>query len=415
MGSPAGNWFDQNAPSTTAAPASTGGAGGDWFAQNSPGATTTSDDQSFSGNLDKALKGEDTNLLLTSHGKATEQGVLNVVQGISQGVQGAYQGAKLLGRGLVAQYGRPEEGVQLAKDVVGGGKEAASQASQVPGAIHDINQSPDPLGMYSQVAAKTSGQAGGQALTAAATEGLRVVGAKAVKAVKNTIGVPAALSQDTAGTMATIAHNEGLPPLQSETAREAADELQQSFIKRAKDQYSVVDKAVDGDLKPVQERIQQLKKAIRAQANVNPDLADKYIDDLATQQKTLQGLIEKAKANGVPNAEQIMGAADKDYARGIAMKKVSAGIKTASGEVKMEGHPHPEKFAGQIDRMNNTGVLQRALGPDGAQAMMDTAKEGMKKFKTSQLTKKVALAGATAGVGAAGYHVVKSAIGAGNK
>jgi hypothetical protein len=318
---------------------------------------------------------------------------------------------------------------QIAKDIGTleiGGKVAsgvgnlAGQAMQIPAAVKDINASPDPATAYGQAAYNTATQGAGQALTAIATEGaargLKVVGPKAVAAVKNASGVPAAMSADTASTLGTIAHNEGLPPLTSETAREAADELQKSFIERAKSQYGVVDKAVGGDLKPVQERISNLKKAIRVQANVNPDLADKYVDELAQQQKTLSGLIDKAKANGVPNADDLMAAGDKDYARGVAMKKVSSGIKTASGEVKMGGHPNPQMFATQIDRMNNTGLLQRALGEDGAKAMMDMSKQGLSKAKTAAMvskTAKIVGGSAAAAVGAAGgYKVAKTVLGA---
>src|SRR6185312_12392569 len=36
----------------------------------------------------KAIKGQDTNVPLTSHAAATKQGALNILQGVSQGVQG---------------------------------------------------------------------------------------------------------------------------------------------------------------------------------------------------------------------------------------------------------------------------------------------------------------------------------------
>lgn len=244
-----------------------------------------------------------------------------------------------------------------------------------------------------------------------AAGGSLAVGARGlVKAVTKAVQVPAAISADTTSTLATIAHNEGLPPITSETARDAAQELQDSFLNRAKGQYQVVDKAVDGDIKPVQDRIQSLKKAIRAQANVNPDLADKYIDELATQQKTLQGLIDKAKANGVPNADQLMAAGDRDYARAMAMKKVTSGFKTASGEVKMGGHPNPQSFAAQVDRLNNVGTLQRALGEDGANALKDVAKQGLDKAKTAATVKKVATRSALAVGGGLAYEGAKHAL-----
>jgi hypothetical protein len=168
-------------------------------------------------------------------------------------------------------------------------------------------------------------RAAGQALVAAGTEGLRVAGAKAIKAVKNVTGVPAALSQDTSSTLATVAHNEGLPPLVSTTAREASDELSKSFVTKAKDFYAPVDKAVDGNLKPVQERITQLKQAYENNKNVNPELADSQLEQLGQQYKTMGQLVEKAKAAGVPNAEDLMKQGDAYYRKGMAMKEVAKG------------------------------------------------------------------------------------------
>lgn len=352
--------------------------------------------KSFGENLSTALAGDDTHVPLTSYGNATEQGVLNVVQGTSQAVQGA-----------ASAILHP---IDTVKGLVSSVKAAPSAITQVPAAIHDINQSKDPVGTYADVAEKTASQGAGQAIVAVGTEGLRVAGAKAIKAVKNVTGVPAALSQDTSSTLATVAHNEGLPPIASTTAREAADEMSTNFVNRAKSQYQVVDKAVGGDLKPVQERITQLRKAVKAQSNVNPELADKYMDELHQQQNTLSTLVEKAKANGVPNADQLMAAGDKDYARGMAMKDVSKGVKTASGIAKSGGHPNPTLFANQLDRLYNKGTLTRALGEDGAKAMLDTAKEGLKRAKNASTAKKVALAVTTGGVGAAGYHLAKSAL-----
>jgi hypothetical protein len=84
----------------------------------------------------------------------------------------------------------------------------------------------------------------------------------------------------------------------------------------------------------------------------------------------------------------------------------------------MGGHPNPTPFANQLDRLYNNGTLTRALGEDGAKAMLDTAKEGLAKAKTAATVKKVALsaakgAGYAAGAGAVvglGYPIVKSAL-----
>ena len=92
-----------------------------------------------------------------------------------------------------------------------------------------------------------------------------------------------------------------------------------------------------------------------------------------------------------------MAAGDKDYARGMAMKDVSKGVKTASGVAKSGGHPNPVLFANQVDRLYNKGTLTRALGEDGAKAMLDTAKAGLSKAKNASLVKKVAVGAAIGG------------------
>ena len=62
----------------------------------------------------------------------------------------------------------------------------AADATQIAGAIHDINASPDPLGHYAQAAQDTFAQGAGQALTALAGEGA----AKTAPAVADTLASP---------------------------------------------------------------------------------------------------------------------------------------------------------------------------------------------------------------------------------
>lgn len=323
---------------------------------------------------------------ITDHTSATMAGVGTVGQGIVQGVQG-----------LINTVRHP---IDTAKGLAA----VPSQAAQVPGAIKDINASADPAGTYAKVAGQTAGQAGGQALVAAATPTAAKVITKpvgaAIRAVSNLRDIPAALSADTVETLNKVAAKEGLPPTTATTARDAAAEMSQNFINRAKATYKVVDDAVGGDLKPVQEKIQDLNKSIRVNKNMNPELADKQTAQLAEQQNTLQGLVEKAKAAGVTDADRIMTAADKDYSKGMAMKKVQSGVATASGQAKMGGHPHPGGFASQIDRLERTGVLQRALGQDATDAMVENAKTGLSRTRTVGTAKtvaKVAVGGALAG------------------
>ncbi len=247
----------------------------------------------------------------------------------------------------------------------------------------------------------------------AVAEGLTSVAGSAIKAVKNYLQVPQAISQDVVTTLNKVAQTEGLPAVKATTAREGLDELQQGFMNKAKAQYKVVDDAVGGDLKPVQEKIQQLQKSIRVNQTINPELADKQTAQLAEQQLNLKGLVEKARKNGVGNADQLMKEADKAYSQAMATKKVADGVKTASGVSKMGGHPHPGGFSSQVDRLQKTGLLQRALGEEGANDMIQNATEGLQQAKkvaaAKSVAKKVAVrTGEGALIGAGAYEGLKS-------
>lgn len=373
MGSPAGNWFDQNAPAATAPPPSSG-SGGDWFAQNSPSASvqTAPSDKPL---LDQ-LASNPNNIPLDSYTHATERGLANIGQGLYQAAQGTVQAVRHpidTIKNLASTFGTDEFGIVNPQGV-----------NQVHQAVNHVNQAVHEATSSPLAAGDAAGRGAGQAI--AAVVGPKIVegaikipfaAARAIRAAKTLTQVPEALGQDATATLATVADREGLPPLQSETVREASDELSKSFINRAKSNYGVVDKAVGGDLKPVQEKITSLKKAIRVNANTNPDLADKYVDQLAEQQKTLHDLVQRAKASGVPNAEDLMKAGDADYLKGKSMEKVAARIKTAAGEAKTGGHPDPASFANQVDVLNNKGVLAQALGKDGADAFVKVAREGL--------------------------------------
>lgn len=100
---------------------------------------------------------------------------LSGIQSIGRGVRSGYQGLK-------AAFAPPEDDTEknigainpialpayrMAKPFVN----AAKMVPELPSALHDINQSPDPLGVYAKVAQDTAGEGAGQALTALATEG----------------------------------------------------------------------------------------------------------------------------------------------------------------------------------------------------------------------------------------------------
>lgn len=96
---------------------------------------------------------------LDSYTHATLHGLRNIAQGAAQGVQG---GVNLLKTAAQA-WNDPHVDV-------GDAALPDPHAEQVPGAISDINKSPDPLGTYGKVGSDTAGQGAGQLATMIAAD-----------------------------------------------------------------------------------------------------------------------------------------------------------------------------------------------------------------------------------------------------
>jgi hypothetical protein len=132
--------------------------------------------------------------------------------------------------------------------------------------------------------------------------------------------------------------------------------------------YQVVDNAVDGELKPIQDKLTQTKKAIKVNTNLNPELADKLTTQKAELEKKLTETIAKAKANGVPDAEDIIKKADADYNRFRAQSDLSTRLQKAAGP---NGPASPaglhvwSKQLGTPKVVGGTSRLEQALGPTG--------------------------------------------------
>jgi KTSC domain len=122
----------------------------------------------------------DREIPLDSYTHATESGLQSIGRGLRDAAKGTWDTIaappKDKTETAVSAFG--PAALPLYRTLRGLGHTAAD-ATQLVGAIHDINQSPDPTGTYAKVAQETAGQGAGQALLALGTEGA----AKAAPAV----------------------------------------------------------------------------------------------------------------------------------------------------------------------------------------------------------------------------------------
>src|SRR5579862_2834833 len=102
----------------------------------------------------------DKDIPLDSYTHATESGLQSIGRGVRGALYGGWNALKTAGQA----WNDP-------KADVGDAILPDPHLEQVPGAIKDINASPDPAGTYAKVGQETAGQGAGAALIALATEG----------------------------------------------------------------------------------------------------------------------------------------------------------------------------------------------------------------------------------------------------
>ena len=131
---------------------------------------------------------------------------LNGIQSIGRGVRGAIGGAYKTLKTAANAWSDPHADV-------GDTVLPDPHLEQVPGAIHDINQSPDPAGTYAKVGQETAGQGAGQALTALAPEGIARAGPPVIRGVARgtNIALKRAPGMIGSGVGAAIGHEVGAP------------------------------------------------------------------------------------------------------------------------------------------------------------------------------------------------------------
>jgi hypothetical protein len=219
-------------------------------------------------------------------------------------------------------------------------------------------------------------EAGGEALSTAGS--MVTKGGRAAMADRNVLGV-----------LNDVAERSGLQRLTSATMREGITELGGQFRQRAVGIYQAVDKAVGGELQPVLDKMEELRKAIKANAALDPEKAVKFGEQLAElgQQKGM--LVARAARGGVADAVQAIKIADRDWFQFRSLERAAKNIKTASGEVRGGGLVTPGKLATAVDALENSGKLVRALGAEGAEAVKDVARTALTRENFVAGAKKV--------------------------
>lgn len=218
------------------------------------------------------------------------------------------------------------------------------------------------------------------------------------------------LDQKALGVLNKIAEDSGLAKLDSGTVREGVTELASKFKDRAQAMYKPVDEAVQGNLKPLLKKIDEVREAMN-QA-VDPEQKAKLADDLIELGARKKDAIARAIQNGVEDAERIIKRADQDWSQGKNIERLAQRFKSATGEIVDAGVTNAKKLANRLDAANNKtrgkkSELVRALG-DKAEEMKDVARQALSRERTADVVKTGLKYGlGAAGVGGLGYGLLK--------
>lgn len=178
------------------------------MAQQKPPAGGITPDSFMAQQPSKAQPGWlDKDIPLDSYGDATLSGLQSIGRGFRSVGRSAWEMAK-----------PPQNTAEWASELVAPGVgpaalrgnksllDSVKQAGQVPAAIGDINQSPDPLGLYAKAAQDTAGEGAAQAVTALATEGAARGAPKLVDAMQGVEVAPKVKALAKVGAQEAVSH-----------------------------------------------------------------------------------------------------------------------------------------------------------------------------------------------------------------
>lgn len=167
------DWFAANAPKAA--------AGGDWFSANAPkpvaNTTKAAPQPSLSEVLTQPTEKTDKEYLGYTGPSGVAGATIHGMNNVARGVGGALRGIYETGKDIIENPDRPliipdSEGKYKDQPTIAEKYNPFKGASEIPGAIRDINASPDPMSHYLDAAQDTAAEGAGQALTALGTEGL---------------------------------------------------------------------------------------------------------------------------------------------------------------------------------------------------------------------------------------------------
>lgn len=367
----------------------------------------------------------------TSYGAATWGAVKNLASdtvGAIKGAAGALNPMPQDDKEKDIQQGIGGTGAMLMYRMTKSLGASALQAHDIPAAIHDINQSKDPIGTYAKILQKTASQGAGQAVTALATEG-------AVKGATKLPGVVSDVAQgaDKAQTPAEAALRTGAATSAADAGvsagdtgggmRTVMDDAIHNAASSERAMYDTLNKASGTDLKTLYDHASDVQEALDDPTNIaNRTSLQK---ELATTQDSITKGEAQAKTNGVDpdTLTKAKAATQQRYAMETVKQKLFNNESVVSGNTahgapetlnvksalrQVESLDKPSRFAPE----GSPSRLEQAFGKEGAAKLKQGLYDAQAAGETAATRQKIAMwVGGSIPVLGAGYETVKKLTG----
>ena len=354
----------------------------------------------------------------TSYGAATWGAVKGIASDTVDAVKGAANFLKPTPQSDDEQTAYDAAGIggMFAHRIYSSLKGSAVSPLEIASAIHDINNSKDPVGTYLKVAQKTASQGAGQALTALATEGVvKAVPmvpdvASGVKSVANDVVQGEKVAQAPAkaalhsGAQASAVDAGVSAGAQGGSIRSLLDDPIGQLATKERAAYNTINDASGTDLKSLYDLRNKLQDGLEDPTQIaNEDKLQTRLDQTEAQIKTGEA---QAVENGVD--PDTLNEAKEMTKQRYAMENVNQKLFNNEGVISGNAtHGAPETIdvdsairqAENLDKPSKFAPrgtpsrLEQAFGEDGAQALKqslyDAKKAGQTAVARQQLAKTI--------------------------
>jgi hypothetical protein len=194
--------------------------------------------------------------------------------------------------------------------------------------------------------------------------------------------------------------------------RDSAKSLADAVTTKSKGLFQTIDDATDGQLTNVQNKIRNVDFKLRTIAGTDDAAEEKLLSQKEALNESLDNVMELAKQNGVDPT--VADNARASWKQASALNDLDAAVKgsTFGDAVHAPEVVDPKKLVSRLQKLDDSGRLQEALGDEGADTLVghayDALKSANRRAVVGKVASKLAVPAAVAATGGALYEGAKA-------